>query len=161
MDFSMITKEYIRTHEFVWDGVSHQDMSKDVSYRLYKGDPLMTAIEQNSTTLRKKFIDIFYTHFGGSFARLESRTGINEFTMRKYIKGNLKQKGRNISRLAIAKIAIGIPLSIEEAEELFRLEGHSLEPKYARLDAIVVDALKSGDNIEDFYETCAEFEIKV
>ena len=47
--------------------------------------------------------------------------------MRKYIRGNLKEKGRNISRMAIAKICVGITLSVDEADKLFRLEGHSLK----------------------------------
>ncbi|HCB94106.1 MAG TPA: hypothetical protein DEP57_09955, partial [Selenomonas sp.] len=83
-----------------------------------------------------------------------------EDAMRKYIRGNLKEKGRNISRMAIAKICVGIPLSLDEADNLFRLEGHSLEPESALLDAIVVDALNCGDNIKTFYETCSEFKIK-
>ena len=80
--------------------------------------------------------------------------------MRKYIRGNLKEKGRNISRMAIAKICVGIPLSVDEADKLFRLEGHSLEPESALLDAIVVDALKCGDDIGSFYATCEELNIK-
>jgi len=77
--------------------------------------------------------------------------------MRKYLR---REKGRNISRMAVAKICVGIPLSLDEADNLFCLEGHSLEPENAILDAIVVDALKCGDDIKTFYETCEEFKIK-
>lgn len=31
MDFSMITKEYIRKHDFKSDGISFQDTEEDVS----------------------------------------------------------------------------------------------------------------------------------
>ena len=49
----------------------------------------------------------------------------------------------------------------EEANELFCLQGHSLEPVHGLFDAIVVDALQCGDDIFTFYETCAEFGIKI
>jgi hypothetical protein len=118
------------------------------------------ALAQNPTELRKKFLSLFQDHFDGNFANLEARTGITEDAMRKYLRGNLKEKGRNISRMAIAKICVGIPLSVDEADKLFRLEGHSLEPESALLDAIVVDALKCGDDIGSFYATCEELNIK-
>ena len=157
MDFSMITKEYIRKHDFKSDGISFQDTEEDVSYRLHQGDALPMALAQNSTKLRKEFGNLFYDRFDGNFAKLQTRTGITEDAMRTYLR---KEKGRNISRMAIAKICVGIPLSVDEADKLFRLEGHSLEPESALLDAIVVDALNCGDDIEAFYATCAELKVK-
>ena len=160
MDFSNITKEYIRNHNFDSDGISYRNNTENVSYRLHQGDDLPTSIAENVIKLRKEFVNLFYNHFDGNFAKLEARTGITEDAMRKYLRGNLKEKGRNISRMAIAKISVGIPLSVDEANKLFRLEGHSLEPEIALLDAIVVDALKCGDDIQAFYETCAELNVK-
>ena len=160
MDFSMITKDYIRTHDFASDGLSYHVATEKTSHRLHRGDALPMALAQNPTELRKKFLILFQDHFDGNFANLEARTGITEDAMRKYLRGNLKEKGRNISRMAIAKICVGIPLSVDEANKLFRLEGHSLEPESALLDAIVVDALKCGDDIGTFYATCDELNIK-
>lgn len=62
--------------------------------------------------------------------------------------------------MAIAKISVGIPLSIKESNDLFIMEGHSLEPENNLLDAIVVDALQCGDDISIFLETCEEFGIR-
>ena len=62
MDFSMITKEYIRKHDFDSDGISFRDTEKDVSYRLHQGDALPRALAQNSTKLRKEFVNLFYNH---------------------------------------------------------------------------------------------------
>ena len=157
MDFSMITKEYIRKHDFKYDGILFRDNEENVSYRLHPGDALPTVLAQNSTKLRKEFGKLFYDCFDGNFAKLQTRTGITEDAMRKYLR---REKGRNISRMAVAKICVGIPLSLDEADNLFCLEGHSLEPENAILDAIVVDALKCGDDIKTFYETCEEFKIK-
>ena len=64
-----------------------------------------------------------------------------------------------VSRIMAAGL-INQGLSIDEADKLFRLEGHSLEPESALLDAIVVDALKCGDDIGTFYATCDELNIK-
>lgn len=157
MDFSNITKEYIRNHKFDSDGISYQDDTKNLSYRLRKDDAIAVNLAQSSTKLRKEFLNLFHSRFDGNFKKLEYHTGITEDAMRKYLR---KEKGRNISRMAIAKMSVGIPLSIDEADKLFRLEGHSLEPESSLLDAIVVDALKCKDTIDVFYETCADFKIK-
>ncbi len=161
MDFSLINKEYIRTHAFSVDGLHFAAEDHDVSYRLHKDDDLPTTIESNRIALRKEFVRIFHSHFDGNFAKLEVRTGINESTMRKYLRGNLSNKGRNITREAVAKLCVGIPLPVEESNKLFILQGHSLEPEHGLFDAIVVDALQCGDDIQNFYETCGEFGIKI
>ena len=158
VDFSLITKEYIRTHKFVTDGVSYRGTTKDVSYRLYPGDALPVALAESANKLRQAFVKIFHDRFKGSYAKLHTSTGITEDAMRKYIR---KEKGRPITRMAVAKLAVGIHLSIEEADKLFRLEGHSLEPESSLLDAIVVDALNCGDDIDIFYDTCEELKIKI
>lgn len=160
MDFSLINKDYIRLHNFSSDGLYSLLDRSNVNYRLHPGDSLPIALEQQQTALRKEFVRLFHDCFNGNFTKLEARTGITEGSMRKYLRGNLQNRGRNISRMAIAKLVVGIPLDIEQAQKLFRLEGHSLEPECALLDAIVVDALQSGDDIQAFYETCAEFHIK-
>ena len=158
VDFSLITKEYIRTHNFVMDGGSYRGKTKDVSYRLHQGEALPVALAESSNKLRQAFVKIFHDRFKGSYAKLHTSTGITEDAMRKYIR---KEKGRPITRMAVAKLAVGIHLSIEEADKLFRLEGHSLEPESSLLNAIVVGALNWGDDIDIFYDTCEEFKIKI
>ena len=158
MDFSMITKEYIRTHNFVTDGLSYRERTENVSYRLHPEDALPVALAESSNKLRQEFVKIFYDRFKGSYAKLQTSTGITEDAMRKYLR---KEKGRPITRIAVAKLVVGIHLSIEEADKLFRLEGHSLEPESSLLDAIVVDALNCGDDIDIFYDTCDELKIKI
>ena len=160
MDFSMITKEYIYTHHFESDGLFSQKAVEveNISYRLHKGDVLPTRLSESPNKLRQEFAKIFFDRFNGSYDKLQAKTGISENAMRKYLR---KEKGRNITRMAVAKFSVGIPLVIEEADRLFRLEGHSLEPESKLLDAIVVDALQCGDDIGAFYETCEELGIKV
>lgn len=161
MKFPLITKEYIRSHNFSCDGLTYPKSKEEVSYRLQKGDAVLTALANNQITLRKKFINLFQTYFKGNYVKLEACCGITEASMRKYLRGNRKDNGRNISRAAVAKISVGLHLSLEESNELFCLQGHSLEPQNGLLDAIVVDALQCKDNIDIFFKTCAENDIKI
>ena len=161
MEYPMITKDYIRSHKFEFDGLTYPKTKDKVSYRLHPDDALPMDLANKQIALRKKFVDLFYRCFDGKYKRLESHCGITEASMRKYLRGNLKDRGRNISREAVAKMSVGIHLSVEEANELFCLQGHSLEPEHGLFDAIVVDALQCGDDISTFYETCAEFGIKI
>ena len=161
MEFKNITKDYIRSHKFEFDGLTYPKSKDEVSYRLHPNDAISMNLANNQITLRKKFVDLFYRHFDGNYKRLESHCGITEASMRKYLRGNRKDKGRNISREAVAKLSVGIPLSLEEANELFCLQGHSLEPEHGLFDAIVVNALQEGDDFHAFYDTCTEFGIKI
>ena len=77
--------------------------------------------------------------------------------MRKYLRGVPDHK---ITRVAIGKLCVGLTMSVEESNELFKLEGHSLEPENNLFDAIVVDALQCGDDVDVFIETCKEFKIR-
>lgn len=161
MKFPLITKEYIRSHNFSCDGLTYPKSKEEVSYRLQKGDAVPTALDNNKITLRKKFVNLFYKYFEGDYDKLERCCWISEASMRKYLRGNRKDNGRNITREAVAKISVGIPLSLEESNELFCLQGHSLEPQNGLLDAIVIDALQCNDGIDIFLATCAEFGIKM
>ncbi len=158
MDYSKINKEYIRTHKFACDGITFPDAKEKISYRLSVGGPTSEKWQKQRIKLRQEFSNIFFTRFDGNYAKLHTRTGISEDSMRKYLRGVPDHK---ITRVAIGKICYGIPLSIEESNELFKLEGHSLEPENNLLDAIVVDALQCGDDVDDFIETCKEFKIRV
>ena len=76
--------------------------------------------------------------------------------MRKYLKGT-----RKITREAVAKFCIGTKLSVEQSKKLFTLQGHSLEPDTQLFDALVVNALQDGDDINIFFDTCKEYKINI
>lgn len=155
MEFKTITKDYIRTHKFEFDGLTYPQNKEEVSYRLHPNDALPLDLANNQITLRKKFVNLFYRYFDGDYDILSARAYINESAMRKYLRGSRKDNGRNITREAVAKMSVSTRLSVEEANELFCLQGHSLDPEHGLFDAIVVDALECGDDICAFYETCA------
>lgn len=150
-----ITKDFIKVHEFVSDGLIFLEDDEEKVFRLRPGMCLPPSVEEQNLELRKKLAIVFSTEYR-NYAQLEVRCGISESLMRKYLKGT-----RNITREAIAKICVGTPLSIEQSEELFTLQGHSLEPLTQRFDAVVVNAIQDGDDIGTFFDTCEELGIKI
>lgn len=152
--FSRITKEFIRTNNFESDGLNFPD--EEIYFRPRPGMKLPPSAEENFATLRTKIIEIFTKRYGKNFANFESSCSISEAIMRKYIKGT-----RKITRVALAKFCIGTRLTLEQSAELFTLQGHSLEPATQQFDALVVDALKTGDDINIFYETCQKYSVDI
>lgn len=146
--FDDIDKDFIRTHEFLANVAPIKHAAQSFRVNAYDLPP---APDEMQTDLRKKFAAIMATAFG-DYATLESRCFISEAAMRKYLNGH-----RPINLFAVAKICVGARLSLKEADELFKLCGHILSPKDFRLDAIVVDTLKCGENIEDFYDSTKRF----
>ena len=148
-----ITKEFLCTNNFKSAGIIFYEEQKN--FRLNPSMNLPPSAGVQCIKLRKKFITIFAERYK-NYSQFESRCSISESLMRKYLKGT-----RKITREAVAKICIGTKLSLEESAELFTLQGHSLEPETQLFDAIIVNAIQDGDDIEDFFDTCEEFGIQI
>ena len=149
-----ITKDFIRTHNFESDGINFPD--EDKNFRPRNGMKLPPSEEENFATLKIKLIELFMEHYEKNFTKLEVKCAISEAAMRKYLKGS-----RKITREVIAKFCVGTKLAVEQSAELFTLQGHSLEPEKQLFDALVVDALQDGDDINIFYDTCQEYKINI
>ncbi len=159
MDFSKIDKDYIRSHTFSSDGLTFDREHSSATAKLIPSGPgLPVPPEKKEVMLRREFSRLFTAPapYNGNYAKLETRTGLNEAIMRKYLRG-----ARTITRIAVAKLCVGTPLTLEISKKLFSLQGHSLEPEEQLFDAIVVDAINCGDDISQFYETCASFGIRL
>ncbi|MBR1759575.1 MAG: hypothetical protein IJ812_06025 [Schwartzia sp.] len=159
MDFSKIDKDYIRNHTFSSDGLTFPEERNTATAMLRPGDaglPLPSAKKQ--ILLQREFSRIFAAPipYDGNFTKLETRTGLTEAIMRKYLRNK-----RPITRVAVAKLCVGTPLTLEQSMKLFTMQGHSLEPEEQLFDCIVVDAIKCGDDIGKFYESCASFGIQL
>jgi hypothetical protein len=149
--YEHITKQYIKTHTFQSDGL-YFSRTEEASFRLSSNSASLPATsEQNNIRLRKELFSLTSTKFPSN-AAMEAACGVSYELIKKNISGK-----RRITRATLAKLCVGMGLSVEKAQELFRLEGHSLEPDINRLDAIVVDALQCGDDISTFFEECEEF----
>ncbi len=143
--FEHVTKEFIRTHNFQAE-VPNVELPAQ-SFRLTSSRYLPPTNDELQLELRKNFVEIMATTFDKSYAKIESRCYISEAAMRKYLNGR-----RPINIFVVARFCVGARLSLEKTCELFKLCGHILSPEVYRLDAIVVDTLKCGETIEDFYE---------
>ena len=150
--FEKIDKDYIRVHEFLGDGVQCVEDRRSQNQRLRPGDSVPPSMDHLANELRKKFIRIVADAYRNDFRKLDASCDISEASMRKYIRGT-----RKITRLAVAKLCVGTSLPLEQSMELFRLQGHSLEPENFLFDALVVDNLKHAEGIGVFYEECKEF----
>ena len=152
--FEHITKEYIRKHTFQGDGL-HFPQNTGESYRLGPGAVLPAGKNENRNRLRRELTTLVAEKFPNT-ANMESACGISYELMKKCINGS-----RRVTRESLAKLCVGMRLSVEEAQPLFRLESHSLEPDINLFDAIVVDALQCGDNIDVFYDECKKYGLKL
>ena len=155
--FSRITKKSIKKKSFESDGLEiFSEEEENIYFRPRKGMKLPPSAEENFATLKIKLLELFQEHHKGNFAKLEVNCSISEPAMRKYLKGT-----RKITREAVAKFCIGTKLSLEQSKKLFTLQGHSLESDTQLFDALVVNALKDGDDIKIFFDTCQEYKINI
>lgn len=153
--YEHITKTYIKTHPFQSDGL-YLPVEQNSSFRLSPHSASLPAdAEHNNSRLRKELTSLIAAKYPNN-AAMEAACGVSYELVKKNINGK-----RRITRATLAKLCIGMKLTLEKAQELFRLEGHSLEPEINLLDAIVVDALQCGDSITIFYEVCKEFDLNV
>jgi hypothetical protein len=72
-------------------------------------------------------------------------------TYKKYI--GLK---RQITRVALAKFAVGLRLSLDDANKLFRLQGGELN-ETNDFDYIIIHALMDKDDIQDFQDEVKQY----
>lgn len=152
--FEHITKDYIQQHTFPYDGL-HFPESDSVGYCLAPGAVLPAGAEENRNLLRIRLTSLVAKKFPNT-GNMESSCGISYELVKKYVNGS-----RRVTRASLAKLCVGMGLSVEEAQDLFRLEGHSLEPEINLLDAVVVDALQCGDGISVFAEECEKYGLKL
>ena len=149
-----ITKDFIKNHNFEFDGLNFPEEVEEKNFRLRAGMKLPPSADSQIIELRKALSTI-YTKNYENYAQVEVRCDINESTMRKCLNGS-----RRITRETLAKFCVGTKLTVEQSTKLFTLQGHSLEPEKQLFDALIVNALQDGDDIEIFYDTCEEVGLK-
>ena len=152
--YEHITKAYIRIHRFSGDGLTFPNEARQPRLSVDTVQNLLP--EKACIQLRKRLVGLVIERYDNRYALLEVECGINSDTFRKYANGK-----RRVTRDALAKLCVGMRLPMETAQELFRLEGHSLEPEINLLDAIVCNALNEGDDIATFYETCRSCKLNI
>lgn len=148
-----ITLDYIETHNFKYTGMEEFGKRERVSARFANGARLPMRDEEKRIELRIALSDIVLAKTE-NYAQAHAKTGINEETLRSYLRRSCK---RSIKRLFVAQIVIGLSVDRKEAERLFLLQGAALDPENILLDAIVVNCMENHHDIGIFWEMCDEY----
>ena len=148
--FEYVNKEYIKNNKFKKTGLEYEEQEQK-SYRLSDDQikNLGIDITNKKVKLRKNISKIAYDKFHLDYSQIDIKCNIGESAMRKYLKGT-----RNMSRAALMRFCSGAGVTVEEAQELFILFGHALDPKNNLVDAIVIDNIKCQEGINVLYEEC-------
>lgn len=158
--FEQIDTEYISNHVFESKESERKEEKSKIAYRFSDGDIIPQSGEEKAKILRKKLSEIIFTKFDGNYAKLETLCAINKDNVMKFV--NQGKRGRNnVSRNVLGKVCVGAKLTVEEAHELFVLQGYALDPVNNLFDAIVVCCLKKKDDIYEMISMCQEYGVVI
>jgi hypothetical protein len=89
---------------------------------------------------------------------LSQQCNLNPETVRKYIRiGSPK----TLPKEMLAKFVVACALSVDEANELFELHSHALQPEKILLDAVIVHCLEGKHDLDEFFATCAQVGLNI
>lgn len=154
--FGHITKEYIKNHQFLSDGLYFENHKKDVDYKFAPGAHIPEHPDKMMIELRKRVVDLIVVRCDNNYSKIEADTGVNRSTIRKFISHK-----RGMTREVLAKLCVGLKMPMEETQEYFRLHGHVLNPEDNLLDAIVVNCIECGGDIYEFKDMCEEYKLNI
>ena len=158
--FEQIDVEYISNHIFESKESERKEEKSKIAYRFSDGDIIPQSGEEKAKILRKKLSEIIFTKFDGNYAKLETLCAINKDNVMKFV--NQGKRGRNnVSRNVLGKVCVGAKLTVEEAHELFVLQGYALDPVNNLFDAIVVCCLKKKDDIYEMISMCQKYGVVI
>ena len=158
--FEEIDEKFIKNHTFIYRESEMQTEKEYAAYRFSEGDIIPASGEEKSTILRKKLAELVFVRFEGNYVKLEADCAINKDNVMKFV--NQGKSGRNnVSRNVLGKICVGAKLSVEEAQELFVLQGYALDPINNLFDAIVVSCLKKKEDIYEMIDMCQEYNVVI
>lgn len=150
-----ITKDYLLNHKFDKTGIEPEEKE----HRMSSGRFAVTMLSTLPMPDRDKLVelnilvsDLIHQRCETS-ASLEYKTNIKPNTLRRIL--NLRDK-RNFTREMLAKFVVGMQLTVEEANELFSLQGFPLMADKVLLDAVVIHCLTNHYDIDEFFETCKQ-----
>lgn len=155
----MIAKEQFTKQKFITQNITEESEERMI-WRVPNNG---REVPRPDSLLREKIRDIVYHEIDKHEAKNHTRVSIENYvtdqcdipydTFKKYIGNNKKYK---ISRTFIAKIAVGLKLEIDIANELFLM--HSGELNLTNnFDYITYYALESKDDIAYFKRELREY----
>lgn len=147
----MLTKEQVNKAKFKYETWEPYMDQQEAAGRLTK-DQLPPSSESQQIELRDLFKKYFKERLEQRYRVLYAKCFITEPAFKRM----MSSARYNITRCNIAKFCIGIGATVEEAEEMLKLQGHRMDIENCRLDAILEDSLKDRIDIDEYYRRCTE-----
>lgn len=155
-----VTIDYLLNHKFELTGLEEETVNKTRSSGMFSKAELGMLPRSDTDRfddLNIRINDLIKEVFGNS-ARFNQKTNLNYETVRKYIRIG---SGKTLSKDMLAKFVIACALSVNEANELFELHSHVLQPDKILLDAVIVHCLENKHDLDGFFDTCKQVGLKI
>lgn len=155
-----ITMDYLRNHTFELTGLEEQTETKEKMSamfspqqlsRLPRGD--MDRFDELNIRINDMIRELFDTK-----EQFSQKCNLKYETVRKYIR---VRSGKTLPKEMLAKFVIACGLSLEEADELFELRDHALQPEKILLDAVIVHCLQNHYDLDEFFDTCNQVNLDI
>ena len=148
-----ITIDYLLNHTFEESGL--EEATKPNASKMFSEKELSMlpgSDQERFGELNIKISDMIYELFDDT-RQFSQKSNLNYETVRKYISVGSK---KTLTKEMLAKFVVACRLSVDEANELFELQDHALQPERIRLDAVVVHCLQNKLDIDGFFDTCEQ-----
>ena len=155
-----ITMEYLLNHQFELSGLEEENEIKQKTSNMFSKAELgmlPRADKDRFDELNIRISDMIFEMFDNT-AQFSQRSNLNYETVRKYIRVG---SGKTLPKEMLAKFVVACGLSVAEANELFELRDHVLQPKRILLDAVIVRCLEKHYDIDKFFDTCQQVGLKI
>lgn len=155
-----ITIDYLLNHKFEFSGIEEEFAVKPKRSGMFSKAELGMLPRSDTDRfdeLNKRINDMIHEVFGNS-ARFSQRCNLNYETVRKYIRVG---SGKTLSKEMLAKFVVACGLSVDEANELFELHSHILQPDRILLDAVIVHCLEKKHDLDGFFDTCNQVGLQI
>lgn len=153
-----ITIDYLLNHSFEQTGL--EEVEKKQTSKMFSQAELSMlpcSDKERFGKLNTMINDMIFELFDDTM-QFSQKSNLNYETVRKYISGGSK---KTLTKEMLAKFVIACRLSVDEANDLFDLHEHVLQPDKILLDAVVVHCLEKKYDIDGFFDTCNQVGLKI
>ena len=150
-----ITMDYLLNHQFELSGLEEEMEIKEKTSRLFSKAELgmlPRTDQERFDDLNIRINDMIFEVFGNT-TLFSQKSNLNYETVRKYIRVG---SGKTLPKEMLAKFVVACGLSLDEANEMFELQSHILQPDRILLDAVIVHCLEKHHDIDEFFNTCQQ-----
>ena len=154
-----ITMDYLLNHQFELSGLEEAEKKEKTSRLFSKAElgMLPRTDKDKFDDLNIRINDMIFEVFGNT-TLFSQKSNLNYETVRKYIRVG---SGKTLPKEMLAKFVVACGLSLDEANEMFELQSHILQPDRILLDAVIVHCLEKHHDIDEFFNTCQQVGLKI